>query len=294
MTGIIDFRLRPPLGGFLSTIMFREKERTMARTRQLSLEPAPSVMALSTEKLLAEMDEAGVAVGVITGRNTGSGFGTVTNEEVAAIASKYPGRFVACGGVNPVDTLAALCEVDRIADEWRMPAISLEPGFAPDPMRVNDRRLYPILARCAERRLPVIVTLSLNTGPDVGYCAPVDVDQVAHDFPALTLVIAHACWPWVQPMLGVAFRRTNVYLSPDIYAINLPGRDDFALAARTYLQDRFLFASGYPFAPVGGAVAAYRAMGFTGAVAEKIFRTNAARLLGLAETATRCSGGRNG
>jgi len=151
-------------------------------------------------------------------------------------------------------------------------------------MRANDRRLYPIYARCADRALPVILTLSAMTGPDVSYCLPTDVDQVAHDFPELRLVIAHACWPWVQPMLGVAFRRTNVYLSPDIYAINLPGRDDFALAARTYLQDRFLFASGYPFAPVGGAVEVYRAMEFTDEVAEKIFRRNAAGLLGVART----------
>lgn len=283
MTGIIDFRLRPPAGGFLTTIMFREKERTMARTRQLSLEPPPSLLELSTEKLLAEMDAAGVEIGVITGRNTGSGFGTVTNEEVVAIAAGYPGRFVACGGVNPVDTAAALREVDRIAGEWRMPAISMEPGFAPQPMRANDRRLYPIYARCADRGLAVILTLSLMTGPDVSYCLPVDVDQVAHDFPGLTLVIAHACWPWVQPMVGVAFRRTNVYLSPDIYAINLPGWEDFALAARTYLQDRFLFASGYPFAPVGGAVQAYRAMGFSGEIADKIFRRNAAALLRLTD-----------
>jgi predicted TIM-barrel fold metal-dependent hydrolase len=283
VSGIIDFRLRPPLGGFLTTIMFREKERTMARTRQLSLEPPPSVLELSLEKLLAEMDEAGVATGVITGRNTGSGFGTVTNEEVAAIAARYPGRFIACGGVNPVDTAAALREVDRIAGEWRMPAISMEPGFAPEPMRANDRRLYSIYERCAERGLPVILTLSLMTGPDVSYCLPVDVDQVAHDLPGLKLVIAHACWPWVQPMLGVAFRRTNVYLSPDIYAINLPGRDDFAVAARTYLQDRFLFASGYPFAPVGGAVQAYRALGFTGEAADKIFRRNAVALLRLTD-----------
>ncbi len=281
MTGIIDFRLRPPLGGFLTTIMFRERERTMARTRQLGLEPPSSVPALSMQKLLAEMDEAGVATGVITGRNTGSAFGTITNEEVAAIAAGYPGRFVACGGVNPVDLAGALREVDRIAEEWRMPAISMEPGFAPEPMRASDRRLYPIYARCADRGLPVILTLSLMTGPDVSYCLPVDVDQVAHDFPRLTLVIAHACWPWVQPILGVAFRRTNVYLSPDIYAINLPGREDFAVAARGYLQDRFLFASGYPFAPVGGAVEAYRAMGFTGEIGDKIFRRNAAGLLRL-------------
>lgn len=280
MNGIIDFRVRPPLGGFLATIMFREKERTMLRTRQLSLEPPPSLLELSVEKLLAEMDAAGVEIGVITGRNTGTGFGTVGNEEVAAIAARYPGRFVACGAVNPVDP-AALREIDRIAGEWRMPAVSMEPGFAPQPMRANDRRLYPIYARCAERALPVILTLSAMTGPDVGYCLPVNVDQVAHDFPTLTLVIAHACWPWVQPMLGVAFRRSNVYLSPDIYAINLPGRDDFALAARTYLQDRFLFASGYPFAPVGGALEAYRTMGFSGQVAEKIFRKNAAGLLRL-------------
>jgi len=280
MTGVIDFRLRPPLGGFLSTIMFREKERTMARTRQLSLEPPPSLLDLSVDTLLAEMDAAGVKTGVITGRNTGTGFGTIGNEEVAAIAARYPGRFVACGAVNPVDP-AVLDELDRIIGEWRMPAVAMEPAFAPQPMRANDRRLYPIYAHCAVRALPVILTLSAFTGPDVGYCFPVDVDQVAHDFPALTLVIAHACWPWVQPMLGVAFRRTNVYLSPDIYAINLPGRDDFALAARTYLQDRFLFASGYPFAPVGGALEAYRAMGFTDRVAEKIFWRNAAALLRL-------------
>ena len=280
MRGIIDFRLRPPLGGFLTTIMFRERERTMARTRQLSLEPPPSLLDLSVDKLVAEMDDAGVEVGVITGRNTGTGFGTVGNEEVAAIAARYSGRFVACGAVNPVDP-AAPREIDRIAGEWRMPAVSMEPGFAPEPMRANDRRLYPIYARCAERALPVILTLSAMTGPDVGYCLPVDIDQVAHDFPALKLVIAHACWPWVQPMLGVAFRRPNVYVSPDIYAINLPGRDDFALAARTYLQDRFLFASGYPFAPVDGALEAYRAMGFAGQVAEKIFRRNAAELLRL-------------
>jgi predicted TIM-barrel fold metal-dependent hydrolase len=281
MSGIIDFRLRPPLGGFLTTIMFREKERTIARTRQLSLEPAPSLLELSVEKLLAEMDAAGVQTGVVTGRNTGTGFGTVRNEDVVAIAAKYPGRFVACGAVNPMDLTAALCDVDRIAGEWRMPAVSMEPGFAPQPMRANDRRLYPIYARCAERALPVILTLSAITGPDVSYCLPVDVDQVAHDFPTLKLVIAHACWPWVHPMLGVAFRRTNIYLSPDIYAINVPGRDDFALAARTYLQDRFLFASGYPFASVGGAVQAYHSLGFEGEVADKIFRRNAAALLRL-------------
>lgn len=278
---MIDFRLRPPAGGFLETIMYREKARTMARTRQLGLEPARSVLDLSVERLLAEMNAAGVAVGVITGRKSGSRFGTVTNEEAMAIAARHPGRFVVCGAVDPTDTAGALCEVDRIVDEWRMPAASLEPGFAPIPMRINDRRLYPIYARCAERKLPVVLTSSLNTGPDIGYCQPVDVDQVAHDFPDLRLVIAHACWPFVQPMLGVCFRRENVWLSPDIYAINLPGRDDFALAARGYLSDRFLFASGYPFAPVEGAVEAYRRMGFEGEVAEKVFRRNAAALLGL-------------
>lgn len=278
---IIDFRLRPPLGGFLETIMYREKARTMARTRQLGLEPAQSVIELSADRLLAEMDAAGVEIGVITGRKSRSRFGSVTNEEALAIAARYPGRFVVCGAIDPSDPAEALREVDRIVDEWRMPAASLEPGFAPTPMRINDRRLYPIYARCAERKLPVILTSSLNTGPDIGYCQPVDVDQVAHDFPDLRLVIAHACWPWVQPMLGVAFRRENVWLSPDIYAINLPGRDDFALAARGYLQDRFLFASGYPFAPVGGAVEAYRNMCFNADVMEKVFRRNAAELLGL-------------
>lgn len=283
MTGVVDFRLRPPVGGFLRTIMFRERERTVARTRQLGLEPPRSVLDLSVERLLAEMDEAGVAVGVITGRMSRSRFGTVSNQEAIEIAARHPGRFVVCGAVDPSDREAALREVDRIAGEWRLPAVSMEPGFAPDPMRIGDRRLYPIYERLQGRGLPVVLTSSLNTGPDISYCEPVDVDRVAQDFPDLRIVVAHACWPWVQPMLGVAFRRANVWLSPDIYAVNLPGRDDFALAARGYLQDRFLFASGYPFAPVKGALEAYRAFGFPAEVAEKVFRTNARTLLRLDE-----------
>ena len=55
------------------------------------------------------------------------------------------------------------------------------------------------------------------------------------DFPDLRIVVSHGNWPWVSEILHVAFRRPNVYLSPDMYLYNMPGMDDYLRAANGFL-----------------------------------------------------------
>lgn len=87
-----------------------------------------------------------------------------------------------------------------------------------------------------------------------------DRAQIAAEFPRLQTVAAHGCWPWVTEILGVAYRRPNLYVSPDMYLVNMPGALDYVRATNYYLEDRFLFASAYPALPLKGAVYAYRAL----------------------------------
>jgi catechol 2,3-dioxygenase-like lactoylglutathione lyase family enzyme len=81
--------------------------------------------------------------------------------------------------------------------------------------------------------------------------------------------------------LGVAFRRTNVWYLGDVYFPNLPGEPDVVLAMRTFLQERFLFSTGYPFCPLKAVVDRYLGFGLPDRVLENVMGLNAARLFGL-------------
>jgi len=280
---IIDFRLRPPARGFLDMILFQNKERTGRIARSLGLEPAPSFLKDSMPLLLREMDQAGISLGVIAGRRFSTTLGSIPNEDIAAIVAEYPQRFVAYAGVDPSDTAKALEEIDRWVKEGGFKGIVLEPGLAATPMYCDDRRLSPLYARCAELGVPVLLMAGGNAGPDLTYSSPVALDHVAAEFPTLPLIAAHGCWPWVTQALHVAFRRLNVYISPDMYLVNCPGWRDYVDAANSYLQDRFLFATAYPFLPLSETVAHFKKLPFRREVLPKLLYGNAARLLGLAE-----------
>ena len=83
--------------------------------------------------------------------------------------------------------------------------------------------------------------LKLDFGRPIPY-----IDDVAADFPNLTIIGAHPSWPWQEEMLAIAVHKTNVYIdlsgwSPKYFPPSL------VKYANTLLQDRILFGSDYPF-----------------------------------------------
>ncbi len=245
---IIDFRIRPPARGFLGMIMYTGAERRNKLTRQLGLEPAPSAEAKSMDLLISEMDQAGVGIGVVQARFSDY-FGSVSNEDVAAIVRDHPKRFVGIAAVEPTNRRAAIAEIDKwMAAGFK--GVNIEPGAYPVPMYPDDRRLYPIYAHCEDRGIPAIIMAGGNAGPDLSYSFPVHLDRVAGDFPGLKIVVSHGGWPWVSEILHVAFRRPNVYVSPDMYLHEAPGWEEYLRAANGFLAERFLYASCYPLTPV--------------------------------------------
>ncbi len=276
---IIDFRVRPPLAGFLNMALFVESERRDRTTRIHGFEPAPSVREKSIDLLLQEMDRSGVTTGVVIGRNSGR-YGSISNEEVASIIKTYPNRFVGAASVDPTNRAVARAQI-ATATKAGFRAINIEPGSYPVPMMIDDRRLYPIYAQCEDVGVPVIIMAGGSAGPDLSYTEPVHLDRVAGDFPDLKIIVSHGGWPWVTQVLHIAFRRPNVYLSPDQYLANMPGMDDYLRAADGFLADRFLYASSYPFAPVDGYASWFKKLPIRSEAMEKILYRNAARLLQL-------------
>jgi uncharacterized protein len=274
---IIDFRVRPPVGGFLKMAVYAEAPRRNRITRIHGFEPAASAEAQSMPMLLDEMDRGGVTMGVIIGRNSGR-LGSIDNQEILDIVRAHPKRFVGVASIDPADRRAAVAQVTTaMANGFR--AVNIEPGSYAVPMQVDDRRLYPIYAHCEDRQIPVVIMAGGSAGPDLSYTAPKHLDRVAADFPDLRIVVSHGGWPWVHQVLHIAFRRPNVYLSPDQYLANMPGMDDYVKAADGFLADRFLYASSYPFTPVRDYADWFRKLPIRPESMEKILYRNAAALL---------------
>jgi len=276
---IIDFRVRPPVRGILKTAMYANAPRRDRFIHQLGMQPAPSASKKSMPMLLKEMNKAGVVRGVVMARISDT-LGSISNEDVHAICKAYPKHFIGIAGVDPTSRKAAIKSIDD-SMKAGFRGVTVEPGAYPVPMYADDRRLYPIYAHLEDRKIPVVIMTGGNAGPDLSYSSPIPLDRVAGDFPNLKIVVSHGNWPWVHEILHVAFRRANIYLSPDMYLYNLPGMDDWVKAANGWLADRFIYASAYPLTPLLDYAEWFMTLPLRPDVMERCVYKNAAALLGI-------------
>ena len=282
---IIDFRCRPPTPYFTQYFDAARVGWMAARVGAPAL--SPSFLQGSIELFWEEMDEAGIDVGVVLGRNSpgvfmGKPFKEcfIPNEYVAELQAKYPKRLVGFGGIDASNTRHdAVAETVRCVEKLGLKGIFVEPGrqLLSHPA---DERLFPLYEACTGLKVPVVVMSGPYAGADINASHPVYIDQLATRFPDLRIVLGHGAWPWIEETLGVAFKHANVYVSPDIYFF-APGGDRYVDAVNGVLQDQFLFATAFPLRPLQQTVADCRAFSLKPEAAAKFFAGNAKRLLGL-------------
>ena len=273
---IIDARLRPPTKEFQSQF---KTSGIMARVPAFPVPDPPSFVNDSLELFSQEMDEAGITLGVVVGRNRPRF--EVTNDSIAEVISKYPDKFIGVAGIDPYnESHEALTEIERCIGQLGLKGISMDPGGNRRPMFPNDKALYPIYEKCNHLKVPVYLTTGPRQGETIENTRPVYVEEVARDFPELKIVCAHACWPYTMEMLGVAIRRRNIFIIPDVYTYR-PGGELYLQAAERYLENQFVFGSAYPLAPLKESVEGVRNFPLKEEVLNKILYENAARLFEL-------------
>ena len=284
---VIDFRCRPPTHYFLQYFDAARVAWMAARLGAPKL--SPSFLKGSIELFWAEMDESGIDIGVVLGRNSPAVFmgkpfkeAYIPNEHIAELQAKYPKRLIGFGGIDASNTKHdAVEETVRCIEKLGLKGIFVEPGrqLLSHPA---DERLNPLYEACVGLNIPVVIMSGPYAGTDIGVSHPTQIDQLATRYPALKIILGHGAWPWVEGTLGVAFKHSNVFISPDIYFF-APGGADYVNAMSGALQDQFLFATAFPLRPLGQTVEDCRNFHLPADVAEKFFHRNASRLLGLDE-----------
>jgi uncharacterized protein len=227
---------------------------------------------------LEEIRSAGVGLGVVIGRDTPAIKND--NDQIARLVAPHP-QLIGVGSVDPnrLGVVGAVAEAERAVKTLGLKAINVEPGFGAPPRHFDDPVLLPLYEALQAWRRPVFLMTGPTT-PDLAYNNPDAIGRVARAFPQLQIVVHHGAWPRVTEIIGVAFCYANVTLVPDMYIFQ-PGGALYVEAANGALSDQIAFGSSYPFRAMAQSIEDYERLGFRDEVREKVFFSNATRLLNL-------------
>ncbi len=170
-------------------------------------------------KLLRQMDADGVdRVGLINYVSPDvMGFTSEVNAGMVRYASAEPTRLIPFGSVHPAFTDDPGGETDRVI-EMGARALKIHP-----PHQLFRANAYqdslPGLAEVYRRAEAAGVPVTIHTGTSVFPGArsrlgdPMDVDDVAIDFPKLKILVAHGGRPlWMEAAFFIVRRHPNVFL----------------------------------------------------------------------------------
>jgi predicted TIM-barrel fold metal-dependent hydrolase len=263
-------------------IAAKEKEDMAAYFGMTDLPRTPEALY---EKYKA-LDIFGVIFSIDSESTTGIPY--IGNDYVASVAQKYSDQFIGFASVDPWKGKTAVQELERSVKELGLRGLKLHPSV--QAFYANDIRFYPLWEKCAELEIPVLFH-SGQTGvgarePGGGgiklkYCQPIPYfDDVAADFPSLTIIMAHPAVPWQEEQLSVALHKQNVYIdlsgwSPKYF------RPMLVQYMRSLLQDKVLFGSDYPVMMPERWLKDFEQLEVKDEVRQKILLDNASKILNL-------------
>jgi predicted TIM-barrel fold metal-dependent hydrolase len=198
------------------------------------------------------MEENNVEKAVIFGADIETTFGSkVPNEVIANIVDKYPEKFIGFAGVDPHKGMDAVRELDRAFRELHLVGLNLAPWL--HKLTANDKKFYPLYAKCVEYNIPVILHTSINFSPytKMDFGNPMYLDEVAMDFPELKIVASHGGWPWVQVLIALAWRHDNIYIElsgvrPKYWTVQGSGWEPLLRYGTTLLKERIFCGTDWP------------------------------------------------
>ncbi len=269
---IVDAWAQHPPPRFLAADMFASLRRWTGG--EIPTGPIP------IEATLAAMDEGGVEVSLLSAWHGPTGE-LIADDEVAAWVAAHPTRFRGLASVDLARPMDAVRELRRCVTELGFVGLRALPWLWDAPP--TDRRWYPLYAACVELGVPFCTQVG-HTGPlrpsEPGRPIPY-IDQVALDFPELTIVCGHIGYPWTEEMVAVARKHERVFIDTSAYTV---GRYPPELVA--YLRSRggsrkVLFGSNFPMIAPAVALRGLDDLGLDAEVRAAFLGGNARRVVSL-------------
>jgi predicted TIM-barrel fold metal-dependent hydrolase len=238
---------------------------------------------MSLDEFVAMLDRAGVEKAVVGSAQQPS------NDYTASVIAAHPERFIGLARISPWDGMRGVRELERLVRDCGLRGLAMA-AFR-ERIPANDRRYYPLYAKCVELDIPVRLYTAMSYATDRPYDLghPRYLDDVAVDFPELRIIAGLGGWPWVNEMVALARRHPNLYVDTSAHRprhIGTPGSGWEMLLqfGNTLIQDKVMI--GISWLTIGQSyetlIDEILSLPLKDAVKEKWLYGNAARVFGVA------------
>ena len=223
---------------------------------------------------LREMDRWGVEKGLI-------GVGREDDTGERALKA-HPDRFIPSASFDPNQGMDGIRALVRAYETWGVRAVGVFPAGTFPQVAINDKKMYPLYAKCVELGIPVFCCAGVP-GPRVRFAVQhVElIDEVMYDFPELTFVTRHGCEPWADLIVKLMLKWPGLHYSTSAFA---PRYYPQAVInyANTRGADKVIYAGYFPMGlSLQRIMTEMPGIGFKDDVWPKFLRSNALRVLGL-------------
>lgn len=194
-----------------------------------------------------EMDEVGVEYAFMDqsmqwSRRESRLLTTAEVETLAEMADESDGRIVPGVGYNPHRIEESLDRIERAVTDLGFKYVWFHPmTFG---LRPTDQKCYPLYSKCLELDIPVCLQTGQSAEPlpsEPG--KPMYTDEVAMDFPNLTIVMTHAGWPWWREWCSMLWRHPNVYGNIGAYYPSFLPDEQVAFIDSGRIRDKVLWGT---------------------------------------------------
>jgi hypothetical protein len=213
----------------------------------------------------------------------------VSNAEATDLLRAYPHRFLGLARMSAHDGMRGVRELERLVREEGFRALGV--SALVDRLPAGDRRYYPLYAKAVELSIPVRIYSSMNYATDRPYDLghPRNLDQVAMDFPEMTIIAGLGGWPWVNEMVALLRRHPKLHCDtsahrPKYFGQPGSGWEMLIQFGNTLVQDKVMV--GLSVGLIGQSyetlIKEYLDLPLKDSVKEKWLYGNAARVFGIA------------
>ena len=284
--GIVDLMLQIPAGikrnmyRFLSENLRDPESKDMEFPAQYMFKDVPADLPPEADPVavvLAEMDHYGIDKAMI-------GVGSVAGERDHAVRGlrDHPDRFIGSFQVDPNKGMEGVRDLVKAYETFGIKAATAFPaGYSPQ-VPIDDRRFYPLYAKCIELDIPIFITTGVP-GPRVPMaCQRTELlDEVCWFFPELKVVMRHGAEPWEELAVKLMLKWPNLYYSTSAFAPRYYPEPivDFA---NTRGADKVMYAGYFPMGlSLERIFSELPNVPFKDDVWPKFLRENALRVFGL-------------
>lgn len=236
------------------------------------------------------LQENGIDWAVALAEDSPATVGVTPHEYVADLCAKANaqpdpptgarGKIIPFASLNPFMVNDLALELEKLVKDFGFCGFKAYPVYQHHYM--NDIRMYPLYAKAQELGVPMLVHTgsSVFKGARIKYGDPLHLDDVAIDFPNLTIMMAHSGRPfWYEQAFWLARQHKNVYMELS----GLPGKkllEYFPELERN--ADKIVYGSDWPGNPyIRRNVDAILGLPLKDETKEKILWKNAEKVLGV-------------